>query len=128
MAWTWNLFRDIPQNTYGAAGSPRTITATIPSGMAHPLEAIRLTMTRPTGGFPVGGIYTATLTYPDGSSSGVTFGGGDLLMRDGITPLTQSEAMWTHPAGVFPPGTLSMVFSNDKAVTTAIQLLWGYSS
>lgn len=124
--WTWNSFKSIAQATYSKAGSPRQINATIPTGMAHPLEAVQLIMTRPVGGWPLGGTYKAGLLYPDGATSSVTFGAGDLMMRDGFTPLAQSEAVWTHPSGVFPTGALSLTFSNDQPVTTAIQINWGY--
>jgi hypothetical protein len=50
--------------------------------MEHPLQGMQLILTRPTGGWPVGGTYKADLLYPDGMTSSVTFGAGDLLMRD----------------------------------------------
>lgn len=63
------------------------------------------------------------MLYPDGSTSSVTFGAGDLLKRDG-SALAASEAVWTHPAGAFPPGAITLTLSNDKPVTTAIQINW----
>lgn len=128
MAWTWNSFKAIAESTYSKAGSPRQITANIPSGMANPLQAIQLILTRPVGGFPAGGLYVADMLYPDGRTSSVTFAGGDLLMRDGVTPLAQSEAVWTHPDGVFPPGVVTLTLSNSQPVKTAISINWGWGS
>lgn len=118
MAWT--NFKSIAQATYSAAGSPRTINATIPAGT---VTNIQLVLTRPTGGFPAGGNYTATLTYADGAFSSCVIAGGDINDRFGI-PLTQSTVQWDHPSGAFPAGAMSLVFTNDQAVTTAISINW----
>jgi hypothetical protein len=114
----WTNFKSIAQQTYDAAGSPRTINATIPAGQ---VRIVQVTLTRVS--WPANANIGVSINFADGTSAGFTAIGGDLLKRDS-TPLTATVASFTHPSGQFPAGACSLVFSNDQPITTAVSIDW----
>lgn len=130
------IFLQRDEQSYAERPNPYSVNATIPAGKT--INRVKVTLTRPLGRFtdpqgpnPNGPAGEVVLTYPDGSTSGFSFDGGDLLKRDG-SPLTETVCQFEKFAIVndvqvpipFNVGSYTLALKVLQTLTTAATVEW----
>jgi hypothetical protein len=99
-------------------GNPYTVSGTIPSGKN--VSQIQITMSRES--WPVGPVLNITLTYPDGTQSGESCSGGDIVNpRTGLVAVNSIAAFYAGSEQQFyDPGTYTLAFEVLQTLTSAV--------
>lgn len=115
------IFLSRASQQYAARVNPYTVNATIPAGVT--VNRVKVTLTREA--WPVGPVGEVVLTFPDGSTSGFTFDGGDIPNKGGVGVLAASSCEFSredidgNPVP-YPVGSYSLSFKVLQTVRTAV--------
>lgn len=120
------VFLSRASQQYAARVNPYVVNATIPQNVT--VNRVKVTLTREN--WPDGPIGQVTLTFPDGSTSGFTFDGGDLPVKGGGGILGASSCEFSRgyldeQTGEmvevpFPSGQYSLSFKVLQTARTAV--------
>lgn len=107
--------------SYSARVAPYSISGNIPAGVI--VRSLKVSLTRES--WPEGALVDVVLTFPDGSTTGFSAAGGDLLDRQGNL-LLSSSVTWTkyidgQPAN-FPVGAYTLDFYLHQDANTAVTI------
>ena len=106
---------------YAARQNPYSANATVPAGAT--VNRVKVTLTRES--WPAGPVGSVTLNFPDGTTAGFSFNGGDIPNRDGTGTLAASSCEFSRQDsnGIyvpFPVGSYSIDFKVLQTLTTAV--------
>lgn len=115
------VFLSRASQQYAARQNPYVVNATIPDGVV--VNMVKVELTRES--WPVGPVGEVLLTFPDGSTSGFGFDGGDIQIKGGGGVLAASSCEFSredidgNPIP-FPSGSYSLAFKVLQTVRTAV--------
>lgn len=112
------VFLDRPAQKYTKRINPYSVSATIPSGLAKPVNALGVYLT-PEGEWPAGSVGDVVLTGPNGIEQKFTFEGAFLWSRSPV----RGAMFYTDDASPFPAGGYTMTFDPLQEVTCALQIV-----
>lgn len=115
------VFLSRASQQYAARVNPYVVNAMIPEGVV--VNRVKVTLTRES--WPVGPVGEVMLTFPDGSTSGFSFDGGDIPVKGGGGILAASSCEFSkedldgNPVP-FPSGSYSLSFKVLQTARTAV--------
>jgi hypothetical protein len=112
------IFLSRASQQYAARVNPYTVSATIPAGVT--VRSVKVTLTRES--WPVGPVGTVVLVFPDGSTSGFGFDGGDIPVKGGGGILAATTCEFSREGDPFPTGQYSLQFRALQTVRTAVRV------
>lgn len=117
------IFLSRASQQYAARVNPYVVNATIPQGV--PVNMVKVTLTREN--WPVGPVGEVLLTFPDDSTAGFSFDGGDIPVKGGGGILAASSCEFSQQDGEgnpipFPVGSYSLSFKVLQTVRTAVTI------
>jgi hypothetical protein len=110
------VFLSRASQQYAARVNPYVVNATIPSGVV--VSRVKITLTRES--WPVGPVGSVLLVFPDGTTSGFGFDGGDIPIKGGGGVLAASSCEFSREGEPFPTGPYSLQFKVLQTVRTAV--------